>query len=112
MCRDIVVIILPTYSLHGVAGSDSLAQAVVVLLRDLHSHPGSNVKLEDAMMLLVVADCLAAKHALALRGQSAGDQSSPWDPDQERMIKVNDSCSSSYFTTVHLETQELFIAQW
>lgn len=40
------------------------------------------------MLLLMVADCLAAQNALALHGQSAGDQSSPWSSDQESMIKV------------------------
>ena len=42
------------------------------------------------MLLLMVADCLAAQNALTLHGQSAGDQSSPWSSDQESMIKVKD----------------------
>ena len=91
MRGGIVALLLPTYSLYGVAGSDSLAKAVVVMLKDLHSQSASTVTLEDAMLLLMVADCLAARNALALHGQSAGDQSSPWNPDQESMIKVRDT---------------------
>lgn len=56
------------------------------------------------MLLVMVADCLAAKNALALHGQSAGDQSSPWNPDQESMIKAKDTYSSVCLTTSHLET--------
>lgn len=58
-----------------------------------------DVDLEDAMLLLVVAYCLAAQHAHALQGQSAGDLSSPWDPDQERLIKVQDSQFSTAILT-------------
>lgn len=91
MCGGIVALLLPIYSLYGVAGSDSLAKAVVVMLKDLHSQSASTVTLEDAMLLLMVADCLAARNALALQGQSAGDQSSPWNLDQESMIKVTNT---------------------
>lgn len=78
------------------AGSNTLACAVVDLLK---SHSDCNIKLEDAMLLLVIAYSLAAQHAHALQGQSAGDRTSPWDPDQERMIKVQVSCMFSHFDT-------------
>lgn len=74
------------------AGSNTLASAVVDLLKSIGHGSDCNVELEDAMLLVVVAYCLAAQHAHALQGQSAGDPTSPWDPDQERMIKVQDSC--------------------
>ncbi|KAL3161558.1 hypothetical protein ABBQ32_010425 [Trebouxia sp. C0010 RCD-2024] len=68
-------------------GSHTLANAVVALLKTMVGGSDCDVDLEDAMLLLVVAYCLAAQHAHALQGQSAGDLSSPWDPDQERLIK-------------------------
>ncbi|KAL3161673.1 hypothetical protein ABBQ38_008774 [Trebouxia sp. C0009 RCD-2024] len=72
---------------HSLDGSNTLASAVVDLLKSIGHGSDCNVELEDAMLLVVVAYCLAAQHAHALQGQSAGDPTSPWDPDQERMIK-------------------------
>ena len=70
------------------SGSDSLATAVVDLFKGLSKEHAANIKVQDAMLLLVVAYCLAAQNALALQGPSAGDLSSPWDLDQENTIKV------------------------
>ena len=74
-----------------------MASALVDLLKSSSSESGSNFKLEDAMLLVLVAYCLAAQSAHTLQGQSAGDLSSPWNVDQESVIKVNDC----YWLTFH-----------
>ena len=83
------------------AGPNTLASAVADLLRSVSSGSDCNVELEDTMLLLVVAYCLAAQHAHALQGQSAADLTSPWDPDQERMIKVQGSPMFSVSAAFH-----------
>ena len=85
------------------AGPNTLAGAVADLLRSVSSGSDCNVELEDTMLLLVVAYCLAAQHAHALQGHSAGDLTSPWDPDQEGMIKVQDFSHVFSFSSLPLQ---------
>ena len=59
------------------------------MLQAVHDKASGNLELQDKLLLLLVGYCLAAQNAYALQGPSAGDQSSPWAPDQERIVKVH-----------------------
>jgi hypothetical protein len=71
------------------AGTEGLANAVIDIFRGLSRKPTSHVELQDALLLMCVAYCLAANHAHAQQEHPPSHGDSPWFSDQESAIKVS-----------------------
>ena len=78
-----------------IAGTEGLVNAIIDMFTALKNQPAGQIKLQNAVLLLSMSYCLAARHATSHRGGHAtegplashGD--SPWQPDQELAIKVS-----------------------
>jgi hypothetical protein len=71
------------------AGTEGLANAVIDIFRGLSRKPTSHVELQDALLLMCMAYCLAANHAHAQQEHPPSHGDSPWFSDQESAIKVS-----------------------
>ena len=70
-------------------GREGLANAVIDMLKGVSSKAASQIQLQDGLLLVCMAYCLAADHAHAEQGAAGRDSSSPWHRDQESAIKVS-----------------------
>ncbi|DBA79608.1 TPA: hypothetical protein ACH3X1_008295 [Trebouxia sp. C0004] len=72
---------------HALDGTEELANAVIDIFRGLSRKPTSHVELQDALLLMCVAYCLAANHAHAQQEHTPSHGASPWFQDQESAIQ-------------------------
>ena len=73
----------------GFPGREGLVNAVIDMLKGMSSKAASQIQLQDGLLLMCMAYCLAADHAHAEQGGAASDSNSPWHRDQESAIKVS-----------------------
>ena len=73
----------------GFPGREGLANTVIDMLKGMSSMAASQIQLQDGLLLVCLAYCLAADHAHAEQGAAGRDSSSPWHRDQESAIKVS-----------------------
>lgn len=70
-------------------GREGLANTVIDMLKGMSSKAASQIQLQDGLLLVCMAYCLAADHAHAEQGAAGSGSSSPWHRDQESAIKVS-----------------------
>lgn len=72
---------------HALDGTEGLAHAVIDIFRGLSRKPTSHVELQDALLLMCMAYCLAANHAHAQQQLTPSHGNTPWFSDQEAAIQ-------------------------
>ena len=80
------------------AGTEGLGNAVIDMFRGLSRKPTNHVELQDALLLMCMAYCLAASHAHAHQEHTPSHGNSPWFSDQESAIQVSDPTYASSLT--------------
>ncbi|DBA83451.1 TPA: hypothetical protein ACH3X2_006387 [Trebouxia sp. C0005] len=72
---------------HALDGTEGLANAVIDIFRGLSRKPTTHQELQDALLLMCMAYCLAANHAQAQQEHAPSHGDSPWFSDQESAIQ-------------------------